>query len=151
MVPEPFDQHNREIEVELGGDRYLVRDNGAVYRRLRPGRRRSRFDETWTFGRRDKVTGYMHIGSQFVHRIVAFAFLGRPPSEKHVVDHIDTNGSNNRTENLRWVTRLENVLRHPSTRKEIIRAYGSLEKFFVSARETSYYFLAGRSASGSMF
>jgi hypothetical protein len=134
MTTDPLDQYNRETEVEIGGDKYLVRDNGAVYRRHRPGRRRSRFDETWTFGRRDKASGYMHIGSQFVHRIIAFAFLGRAPSEKHVVDHIDTNGSNNRAENLRWVTRLDNVLRHPSTRKKIIRADGSLDNFFADPR-----------------
>jgi hypothetical protein len=53
MTTDPLDQYNRETEVEIDGDKYLVRDNGAVYRKHRPGRRRSRFDETWTFGRRD--------------------------------------------------------------------------------------------------
>ncbi len=134
MRLELLDQYDLEKEVEFDGDKYLVRDNGAVYRKHSPDRRRSRFDENWTFGRHDKSTGYMHIGSHVVHRIVAFAFLGSPPSEKHVVDHIDTNRSNNRAENLRWVTRLDNVLRHPSTRKRIISAYGSLDKFFENPR-----------------
>jgi hypothetical protein len=129
MSLEPLDHYAVEKEVEFGGERYFVRDNGAVYRRHRSDRRRSSFDETWTFGRLEKSSGYMHIGPHFVHRIVAFAFLGSPPSERHVVDHIDTNGTNNRADNLRWVTRLDNVLRHPSTRKRIVNAYGSLEKF----------------------
>ncbi|WP_294143305.1 HNH endonuclease signature motif containing protein [uncultured Sanguibacteroides sp.] len=31
----------------------------------------------------------------------------------YVVDHIDTNRQNNRIENLRWLTKLENVLLNP--------------------------------------
>jgi len=100
-----------------------------VYRKHKPSRRRSSLDETWTFGRRDETSGYMLIGSHLIHRIVAFAFLGSPPPGKHVVDH-DTDRSNNRPENLRWVTRLDNVIRHPSTRRRIIGAYGSLKNFF---------------------
>lgn len=43
-----------------------------------------------------------------VHRLVAFAFLGSPPTERHVVAHGDGNASNNRLANLRWATRSEN-------------------------------------------
>jgi hypothetical protein len=44
----------------------------------------------------------------FVHRLVLEAFLcPRPPHKE--CDHIDRNRSNNRIENLRWVTHLENV------------------------------------------
>lgn len=134
MRMELLDQYDREVELELHGEKYLVRDNGAVYRRHRPGRRRSRYDENWTFGRLDKSTGYMHIGSCAVHRIVAIAFHGKPPSEEHVVDHIDTNKGNNRADNLRWISKLVNLLRHPSTRKQIIDSYGSLDKFFENPR-----------------
>ena len=130
MKPEQLDQYKRQIDVEFRGDKYLVRDNGAAYRMHKPGRRRSSFDETWTFGRHEESSGYMFIGSHLIHRIVAFAFLGSPPSDKHVVDHIDMDRKNNRPENLRWVTRLDNVIRHPSTRRQIIGAYGSLDSFF---------------------
>jgi hypothetical protein len=134
MRLEKIDQYDREKEVEFDGDKYRVRDNGAVYRMHKPGRRRSSVDKTWTFGRLEKSSGYLNIGSNAVHRIVAFAFLGSSPSAKHVVDHIDMDRSNNCVANLRWVTRLDNVLRHPSTRKRIIYAYGSLDKFFENPR-----------------
>lgn len=43
-----------------------------------------------------------------VHRLVAFAFFGPPPTERHIVAHGDGNASNNRLANLRWATRSEN-------------------------------------------
>jgi hypothetical protein len=44
-----------------------------------------------------------------VHRCVAAAFHGPPPSDKHVVAHYDGNGHNNRADNLRWATQSENL------------------------------------------
>lgn len=128
MKIELIDQYDSEKEVEYKGDKYLVRDNGAVYRK--PGSRKRSLDEKWTFGRKDQSSGYMQFSSHVVHRIVAFAFLGNPPTKKHVVDHKDTNKCNNRSENLRWVTRLENVILNPTTLKRIIVVWGSLDNFF---------------------
>ena len=130
MKVESTDQYLREKEIEFEGYKYLVRDNGAVFRKHKPGRRRSKYDEIWTFGRRDKSTGYMLIGSHIVHRIVAFAFHGSPPPKRNIVDHIDRDRSNNCAANLRWVSQLDNMLRHPSFRKRIEKAYGSLDRFF---------------------
>jgi hypothetical protein len=52
-----------------------------------------------------------------VHRLVATLFLGPPPSDKHAVNHIDFNPSNNRSDNLEWVTTQKNhdhsIARHP--------------------------------------
>jgi hypothetical protein len=124
-----FDQ---ERETEYGGERYLVRDNGAVCR-LNPFRKRTRpLDKKWTFGRQIRSSGYLHIAGVRVHRIVCSAFHGEPPTESHVVDHIDTNRANNRPENLRWVTRLENVLLNPISMRRIELVYGSIEAFFAN-------------------
>jgi HNH endonuclease. len=43
-----------------------------------------------------------------VYRLVCEAFHGDPPTEDHIVLHLDEDPSNNRPENLRWGTRKEN-------------------------------------------
>ena len=60
-----------------------------------------------------KSSGYCEVmicDSTFkVHRLVARAFLGPPPSEAAwQVNHIDGNRSNNRKDNLEWVSQSEN-------------------------------------------
>lgn len=110
-------------------EHFSARDNGAVMRHPKEGTRVRKDDNVWTFGKPNDKTGYMEFTGQRVHRIVAFAFLGNPPSNLHVVDHIDTNRRNNRPENLRWITRLENVLLNEITRKKIEYLCGSVEAF----------------------
>ena len=116
-------------ECSYKGELYSVRDNGAILRHAREGKKRRRDDDTWTFGKPNWKTGYMEIGTERVHRIVAFAFLGEPPTPQHIVDHIDTNRRNNRPQNLRWLTKLENALNNPITRKKIEYLCGSIEAF----------------------
>ncbi len=123
---------NEYLEIKkcvYKGETYFVRDNGAVMRVPKDENRIRKYDNLWTFGKASDNTGYMEIAGQTVHRIVAFAFHGEPPTEYHVVDHIDTNRRNNRPENLRWVTRLENVLENPITRARIESVCGSIEAF----------------------
>ena len=124
------DDFYKEIrECTYKGEVYSVRDNGAVMRHSRQGKRIRKHDNVWTFGKTNEKTGYNRIGIESVHRIVAFAFLGEPPTAQHVVDHIDTNRQNNRPENLRWLTRLDNALNNPITRARIENICGSIEVF----------------------
>jgi hypothetical protein len=116
------------IECHYQNEHYSVRDNGAVLRHVPEGKSQRKLDNKWTFGKQNNA-GYLLIGTAVVHRIVATAFHGEPPTEKHVVDHIDSNKQNNRPENLRWLTRLENLLLNPITAKRIELNCGSINAF----------------------
>jgi hypothetical protein len=122
---------HREAECSYDGESYAVRDNGSVLRHPQAGKRPRPTDNHWTFGKPNDKTGYMEIAAVRVHRIVATAFHGTPPTPEHVVDHIDTNRRNNRPENLRWLTRLENALLNPVTVKRIELVCGSVEAFLA--------------------
>lgn len=121
----------REMECTYDDERYSVRDNGAVMRHPRAGKRSRPTDDQWTFGKPNSQNGYMYISQVRIHRIVATAFHGEPPTPEHVVDHIDTNRRNNRPENLRWLTRLENALLNDITRNRIEFICGSIEAFLA--------------------
>eukprot|EP00438_Fugacium_kawagutii_P008687 Skav210830 [mRNA] locus=scaffold1597:422249:423466:- [translate_table: standard] len=57
-----------------------------------------------------RVTLASHSRNELIHRLVAFAFLGAPPSAEHTqINHKDGNKSNNRLENLEYVTPAMNV------------------------------------------
>lgn len=127
-----LDDFDREVTCAYRDETFRVRDNGAVLRRHKDGGRLRARDEKWTFGTKDKKNAYMFFVSGVrVHQIVATAFHGPPPSKDHVVDHIDTNRCNNRPENLRWVTKLENILLNPITLRRILFHYGSVEEFLA--------------------
>lgn len=63
--------------------------------------------------------GYYHVGlyrngerkNLYVHQLVGNAFLGCPDDPTLEIDHIDTDKSNNKIDNLEWVTRSENAKR----------------------------------------
>lgn len=116
-------------ECDYKGEHYSVRDNGAIMRhpkkQIRPN------DNQWTFGKKNPMNGYMMFGNVRVHIVVANAFHGLHSFPEYVVDHIDTNRCNNRPENLRWLTRLENILNNPATLKRIIYHCGSIEAFLA--------------------
>ena len=122
----PNEYFNEVKDCDYKGEHYSVRDNGAIMRHPKSNKARPK-DNIWTFGSpNDK--GYCAFCGEVVHRIVAFAFLGEPENNQLVVDHIDTNRQNNRPENLRWVTKLENALNNPLTLRKILY-YCTLQEF----------------------
>ena len=124
-----IDDYNEVKDCIYKDEHYSARDNGAIMRHQREGMRKRKLDGVWSFGTPNAATGYMDFCGERVHRIVATAFHGQAPSEQHVVDHIDTNRHNNRPNNLRWLTKLENILINEITRRKVELICGSVEAF----------------------
>ena len=110
--------YSEERECHYRDRHYRVRNNGSVLRLPKDPTKPRKGDNEWTFGTFNKKNGYLFIGTHQVHRIVAMAFHGNPETETDIVDHIDTDRQNNRPENLRWTTKLQNAL-NPATRKKL--------------------------------
>lgn len=127
-----INDYEQEKTCAYKDELYIVRDNGAVKRLTPEGKKPRKLDNVWTFGTKSESNGYCTIAGHRVHIIVATAFFGERDSSKYVVDHIDTNRCNNRVSNLRWLTKLENVLLNPITRSKIERICGSVEKFLMN-------------------
>lgn len=129
----------QEKSCTYKGELYKVRDNGAIMRLTPQGKNKRKLDNEWTFGTKNEKNGYMTIAGHRVHIIVATAFFGPKDSKTYVVDHKDTNRCNNRPENLRWLTRLENVLKNEITREKIIYICGSIESFLEDPSQLNGY------------
>lgn len=114
-----LDIYEKQVDVIYKDELYSVRDNGAVLRHPKDVTKPRKLDNNWTFGTINLKKGYLYISGEAVYRIVAFAFLGEPSDSTYVVDHIDTNRRNNRADNLRWVTRFENIFLNEITREKI--------------------------------
>ena len=65
-----------------------------------------------------------------VHRLVAYMFVPRGKRTQNVVDHINTIKTDNKAENLKWVTQKENM-NNENTKENIKKAreniFGSVE------------------------
>ena len=93
--------------------RYAVTENGHLWSYPKSGRGRSQHKGRWLLGHLDSF-GYLTIGlwdknhkkkTVKIHRLVAFTWLGTSSLD---VNHKNGIKTDNRVENLEWVTRKEN-------------------------------------------
>ena len=56
-----LDTYTLDLECNYKGERYSVRDNGAVLKHPRIDKKPRPTDNHWTFGKPNKRTGYMEI------------------------------------------------------------------------------------------
>ncbi len=93
------------------GGEYQVDEDGNVRRKTLTYRNRycevvrqktiaSGYKAVWLGNRKGR--------NHYVHRLVAFAFIGPPPSDLHQVAHWDGDKTHNSVANLRWATPSEN-------------------------------------------
>ena len=82
-------------------DGYYINRNGEIYSELRATKL------TWS-PNKEYWQVNIHGKAYLVHRLVAETFVPNPNGYTEV-DHIDDNKSNNCADNLRWVTRSQNM------------------------------------------
>lgn len=87
-------------------DKYFVSDKGEVYsvkagRILKPRITKYGYYQ-YSLSKQGKIVDAK------AHRLVALAFIPNPENKPHI-DHINTIKTDNRVENLRWVTPYENA------------------------------------------
>lgn len=102
---------------------------------------------------KEPSTGYMRVGVRIdgalrnlsVHRAVALAFLGAPAPDQ-VVNHINEDRTDNRLENLEWVSQKENIAHstrlhpeyaHNGAKKVAQIKDGKIIRIYRSAREAA--------------
>ena len=111
--------------------RYSVSDTGIVFRDGKELKSHPRGVTTKNGGRylAVNISIYDDNGKfakqikYYVHRLVAEAFIENPNNVSDV-DHIDCNKENNHVDNLRWVTRGENMSRNALPEGTIIEKQG---------------------------
>lgn len=101
-------------DVVFEGYKYKASNYGRI--ELRSG--------TITYGSltADKYMAFNTPSRKSRHNVICTAFHSPKPSPAHVVNHIDFNKSNNKPENLEWVTQRENV-KHALPMKKPTIAY----------------------------
>lgn len=78
----------------------------------------------------------------YVHQLVAFTFLGRRPSPKHDVSHIDDVSTNNVVSNIIWETHAENMQRAAKKLRLpiVARSTWGEEEYFTDSKPAAEFF-----------
>lgn len=108
------------IEYRFFNHMYAVSRCGKVLRNLLPYNPPIRPDGYATLGRQ-----------QLMHRVVAFCWIPNPKNVK-CVHHKNGDKSDNRAENLEWVTQKTHAIEHPKWKVPYKRTPETIAKFIAS-------------------
>ena len=124
-----FDFQFAEMEDELPGEEWRqMRDprfGEELPRRMVSSLGRLRFANGRVSRGHQRKDGYFvwrsEQGAEMVHRLVATAFLGDPPSSQHTqINHKDGNKGNNAVDNLEYVTPQGNIVHYHATASRLV-------------------------------
>ena len=68
MAEDILNIYQKETECDYKGEHYLVRDNGSVLRKSRPGKKIRKDDNIWTFGNPGNGN-YLYLSGAQIHKI----------------------------------------------------------------------------------
>ena len=105
------------LRIVAGYPNYAVSADGDIWRVTRPQKASFNTKLPYRLARHIGQNGYIEVvlcaqgrAKTFrAHRLVLSAFVGPPPTKAHEVAHWNGDKTDNRIENLRWVTRKENM------------------------------------------
>jgi len=88
---------------------YTITEDGMVYSKIRQRWLKPQLN-SYNYIWYSLSYGFPCTSFVFAHTLVALKYIGKPPTEKHEIDHIDGNRENNHYTNLRWLTHSQNIL-----------------------------------------
>lgn len=85
------------------------------------------------YPRRKEKEIIINLPNEYVHRLVAKAFIDNP-NNLNEINHKDEDKSNNRVDNLEWCTKSYNV---SYSKSKIIKIHNSIETIYNSVNEAA--------------